>query len=268
MSNQKPKNAERMPVLFIGHGSPMNAIEINEFTECLQKLGKRIPTPKAILCISAHWLTEGTWVTHMPHPKTIHDFYGFPQALFDVDYPAPGSPEVAELVSATIEKPAVHPDDETWGLDHGTWSVLRHLYPKADIPVVQLSIYFEQSGEYHYRVGQQLKSLRDQGILIVGSGNVVHNLPKIAWGKDPKPYPWAIEFDAWIKEKLIARDFQALTTQYIHSEAGQLSVPTPDHYYPLLYTLGAVNDEDKLSFLYEGIQNSSISMRTLSFGLD
>ncbi|WP_242602467.1 4,5-DOPA dioxygenase extradiol [Legionella rowbothamii] len=267
MTNQQSKNAERMPVLFIGHGSPMNAIEVNEFTECLQKLGQCIPPPKAILCISAHWLTEGTWVTHMPHPKTIHDFYGFPQALFDIDYPAPGSPEVADLVRTAIEKPAVQPDNETWGLDHGTWSVLRHLYPKADIPVVQLSIYFEQPGEYHYRIGQQLKSLRDQGILIVGSGNVVHNLPKIVWGKDPKPYTWAIEFDAWIKEMLIVRNVQALTTEYANSEAGKLSVPTPDHYYPLLYTLGAMDEADELSFIYEGIQNSSISMRTLSFGL-
>ena len=267
MTHHKPQRAKRMPVLFIGHGSPMNAIEINEFTECLHALGKKIPTPKAILCISAHWLTEGTWVTHMPQPKTIHDFYGFPKALFDVEYPAPGSPEIADLVKSTIKTPTVHPDNETWGLDHGTWSVLRHLYPKANIPVVQLSIYFEQSGEYHYGIGQQLQSLRDQGILIVGSGNVVHNLPLIAWGKAPKPYPWAIEFDAWIKEMLIARNIHALTTQYANTEAGKLSVPTPDHYYPLLYTLGAADDEDEISFIYEGIQNSSISMRTLSFGL-
>lgn len=267
MTDPKPKHSGRMPVLFIGHGSPMNAIEENEFTECLQQLGKRLPTPKAILCISAHWLTDGTWVTHMPHPKTIHDFYGFPQALFDVEYPAPGSQELADLVQSTVEKPKVHPDNETWGLDHGTWSVLRHLYPQATIPVVQLSIYFEQSGEYHYRIGQQLKSLRDQGILIIGSGNVVHNLPKIAWENNAKPYPWAIEFDAWIKEMLIERNIKALTTQYDNTQAGQLSVPTPDHYYPLLYTLGAADDEDELSFIYEGIQNSSISMRTLSFGL-
>lgn len=271
MANQlldmhKTNNTTRMPVLFIGHGSPMNAIEINEFTLSLQALGKKIPPPKAILCISAHWLTEGTWVTHMLHPKTIHDFYGFPKALFDIEYPAPGSPDVADLVRLTVKKPKIHPDDETWGLDHGTWSVVRHLYPQANIPVVQLSIYLEQPGEYHYQVGQQLKSLRDQGILIVGSGNVVHNLPKIVWGENPKPYDWAIEFDEWIKKKLIARDFQSLATQYTHSVAGQLSVPIPDHYFPLLYALGATNDEDNLSFLYEGIQNGSISMRTLRFG--
>jgi 4,5-DOPA dioxygenase extradiol len=164
-------NTSRMPVLFIGHGSPMNAIETNDFTECLQLLGKRIPKPRAILCISAHWLTEGTWVTHMPQPKTIHDFYGFPKALFDIEYPAPGSLEVADLVKASVQQPTIQLDDETWGLDHGTWSVLRHLYPEANIPVIQLSIYLEQPGEYHYRIGQQLKLLRDQGILIVGSGN-------------------------------------------------------------------------------------------------
>jgi len=258
-----PLKTVRMPVLFIGHGSPMNAIETNEFTQCLQLLGKRVPKPRAILCISAHWLTEGTWVTHMPHPKTIHDFYGFPKALFDIEYPAPGSPEIADLVKSTVQKPTVNLDDETWGLDHGTWSVLRHLYPEANIPVVQLSIYLEQPGEYHYHIGQQLKSLRDQGILIVGSGNVVHNLPKIVWGENPKPYDWAIEFDEWIKKMIIARDFKALSTEYAHSVAGQLSVPTPDHYFPLLYSLGATDEADELSFEYEGIQNGSISMRTL-----
>ena len=254
-----------MPVIFIGHGSPMNAIETNQFTLSLQTLGKNIPQPEAILCISAHWLTEGTWVTHMPHPKTIHDFYGFPKELFEIEYPAPGSPHIADLVISTIEKPKVHPDDEIWGLDHGTWSVMRHLYPEANIPIVQLSIYLDQPGDYHYRVGQQLTSLRDQGILIVGSGNVVHNLPKILWGPNPKPFEWAIEFDEWIKEKLIARDFHALTTKYNDSLAGQLSVPIPDHYFPMLYALGAVNDEDELSFVYEEIQNGSISMRTFCF---
>lgn len=261
-------STSRMPVIFIGHGSPMNAIETNEFTLSIQALGKKIPRPKAILCISAHWLTECTWVTHMQNPKTIHDFYGFPQALFDVSYPAPGSPEIADLVGLTVKKPNIHPDDELWGLDHGTWSVMRHLYPEANIPIVQLSIYLEQPGEYHYQIGQQLKSLRDQGILIVGSGNIVHNLPKIVWGANPQPYEWAIEFDEWVKEKLMARDFQTLTTQYNHSEAGKLSVPIPDHYFPLLYTLGAVNQDDELSFVFEGIQNSSISMRTLGFGLN
>lgn len=265
---QDRHNITRMPVLFLGHGSPMNAIESNPFTQSLQALRKKIPLPKAIICISAHWLTEGTWVTHMANPKTIHDFYGFPKVLFDVLYPAPGSPETADLVKLTVQQPKINLDDEVWGLDHGTWSVMRHIYPEANIPIVQLSIYLEQPGEYHYQIGQQLKSFRDQDILIVGSGNIVHNLPKILWGSDPKPYEWAIEFDEWVKEKLITRDFEALTTQYLDSAAGRLSIPTPDHYFPLLYTLGAVNNDDKLTFIYEGIQNGSISMRTLSFGLN
>jgi 4,5-DOPA dioxygenase extradiol len=256
----------KMPVIFIGHGSPMNAIETNEFTLSLVSLAKSIPQPRAIVCISAHWLTEGTWVTHMSNPKTIHDFYGFPKALFDVQYPVPGSPEIAELIMTTVEKPKIHPDDEMWGIDHGTWSVMRHLYPDASIPTIQLSVYLEQPGEYHYRMGKQLQFLRDHGVLIVGSGNIVHNLPRIIWGDNPKPYDWAIEFDTWIKEKLLARDNQAIITQYTNFEAGRLSVPVPDHYFPLLYVLGATDQDDDLSFVYEGIQNGSISMRTLKFG--
>lgn len=255
-----------MPVIFIGHGSPMNAIETNDFTLSLSSLGKKIPTPRAIVCISAHWLTEGTWVTHMSHPKTIHDFYGFPKALFDVQYPAPGSPDVAELIMTTLEKPKIHADDEIWGIDHGTWSVMRHLYPDASIPTIQLSIYLEQPGEYHYHIGQQLQFLRDHGVLIVGSGNIVHNLPRMTWGDNVKPYDWAIEFDAWIKEKLLERNDQAVITQYMNSEAGKLSVPIPDHYFPLLYVLGAANKDEELAFVYEGIQNGSISMRTMRIG--
>jgi 4,5-DOPA dioxygenase extradiol len=261
------KNPVRMPVLFIGHGSPMNAIETNEFTQRLQALGNEIQKPKGILCVSAHWLTEGTWVTNMSHPKTIHDFYGFPQALFDIEYPAPGSHEIADLIIRTVEHPTIHPDNEVWGLDHGTWSIMRHIYPEATIPIVQLSIYLEQPGEYHFQIGQQLKPLRDQGILIIGSGNIVHNLPKIVWGKNPRPYEWATEFDLWIKEKIIRRDFKDVITQYKNSEAGKLSIPIPDHYFPLLYILGCTDDEDELIFIYEGIQNSSISMRSMSFGL-
>jgi 4,5-DOPA dioxygenase extradiol len=245
----------------------MNAIASNQFTLTLQDLGERIPTPQAILCISAHWLTEGTWVTHMPHPRTIHDFYGFPKALFDIQYPAVGSPMLADLVKLSIEHPTINADNEMWGLDHGTWSVMRHLYPDASIPIVQLSIYLEQPGDYHYQIGTQLKALRQQGILIVGSGNVVHNLPKIVWGANPQAYDWAIEFDEWVKNKLLTRDFTALKKHYLDSPSGQLSVPTPDHYFPLLYVLGAVDTQDALQFEYEEIQNGSISMRSLSFGL-
>ncbi|MDR3442783.1 MAG: 4,5-DOPA dioxygenase extradiol [Legionella sp.] len=256
-----------MPVIFLGHGSPMNAIETNDFTNTLSQLGEKIPTPTAILCISAHWLTEGTWVTHMPHPRTIHDFYGFPKELSRIQYPAVGSPMLAELIKITTQKTKINLDNDIWGLDHGTWSVLRHIYPEANIPIVQLSIYLEQPASYHYQIGTQLKILRQRGILIVGSGNIVHNLQKIIWGVQPKPYDWAIEFDDWVKNKLIARDFNALTSHYLDSESGQLSVPIPDHYFPLLYVLGASDEHDKLHFEYEEIQNGSISMRSLSYGL-
>lgn len=256
----------KMPVLFVGHGSPMNAVETNGFTQRLAALGESLPRPKAILCVSAHWMTEGTWVTQMRQPKTIHDFYGFPEALFEVQYPAPGSPELAARISESAQDPKVHSDHEMWGLDHGTWSVLRHMYPRADVPTLQLSVYLEQPGEYHYKVGLQLRSLREQGVLIVGSGNIVHNLRRISWQDDAKPYDWAVEFDEWAKEKLLARDDKALVAEYGASAAGRLSVPTPDHYYPLLTVLGAADEREEATFPYEGMQNGSISMRAVQFG--
>ncbi len=259
---------KRLPVLFLGHGSPMNAIEDNAFTRRLAELGREIPRPRAILCASAHWMTEGTWVTHMPKPKTIHDFYGFPKPLFDVQYPAPGSPEVAESIVSQVEKPRVNLDDEMWGLDHGTWSVLRHMYPEADVPVLQMSIYLERPAEYHLGVGAQLRRLRDQGVLIVGSGNLVHNLRRIDFSPDAKPFEWAVEFDAWVKAKLEARDFGALSSQALGTEAGRVSHPTPDHWYPLFYPLGAADKDDELRFEYEGIDHGSISMRCLSLGME
>lgn len=258
---------ERMPVLFFGHGSPMNAIEENEFTRTLNRLGEELPRPRAILCVSAHWMTEGTWVTEMPKPKTIHDFYGFPQELFDVQYPAPGSPEIAALVRETVKEPRVNPDRDVWGLDHGTWSVLRHLYPRADVPVLQLSIYMSQNADYHLKLGEGLRPLRDQGVLIVGSGNIVHNLRYINWETHAPAHAWATEFDTWARQRLEARDFASLATKYLESEAGKLSVPTPDHYYPLFPVLGASDSRDELAFEFEGIHNASISMRALSFGL-
>jgi 4,5-DOPA dioxygenase extradiol len=257
---------ERMPVLFIGHGSPMNAIEINSYTKTLNALGKNLPRPKAILMVSAHWMTEGTYITEMLKPKTIHDFYGFPQKLFDVQYPAPGSPEIAKLVQQTILDPKVHGDKETWGLDHGTWSVLRHIYPDADIPVLQLSIYMAQPPEYHVKLGQQLSKLRDQGVLILGSGNLVHNLRQIKWEPNAQPFDWAVEFDNWLKEKLVDRDFKAVQNDFHKTKAGQLSVPTLDHYLPLHYILGAADSRDELKFEYEEMQNGSISMRSFRLG--
>lgn len=261
------KSGSRMPVLFLGHGSPMNAIADNNFTRTLKQLGKRLDKPRAILCVSAHWMTEGTWVTGMENPKTIHDFYGFPQALFDVQYPAKGNPEIAKLVQSEIIDPKVHLDHEMWGIDHGTWSVLRHMYPEAEVPVLQLSIYMEQPAQYHFKVGQELAKLRDQGVLIVGSGNIVHNLRRLDWNDHASPHDWAIEFDEWSKNKMNQRDFKSLQFDYLKTEAGKLSVPTPDHYYPLLYVLGASDETDELRYEYEEIQNSSISMRCVSFGM-
>jgi len=255
-----------MPVLFIGHGSPMNAISDNAHTRMLSGLGQRLPWPRAILVVSAHWMTDGTWITAMPNPKTIHDFYGFPEELFQVQYPAPGSPETAKLVSSLVHDPKVNLDREMWGLDHGTWAVLRHLFPKADIPVLQLSISMQHPGEYHYLLGKQLRQLREQGILIIGSGNIVHNLRRIRWEADTKPFDWNVEFDDWVKGRLIARDDQALVRDYLSSAAGKLSVPTPDHYYPMLTILGAADGGEQVRMEFEELQNASISMRSFSFG--
>ena len=255
-----------MPLFFFGHGSPMNAISDNAYTRMLADLGRKIPKPKAIVCLSAHWLTEGCWLTGMPKPKTIHDFYGFPDVLFQINYPAPGSPDTARLITTLVDEPKINIDYEKWGFDHGTWSVLKHIYPKADVPVLQLSIYFEQSAEYHYQLGLRLRKLRDLGILVIGSGNIVHNLRRIRWESDAKPFDWAVEFDEWVKERLLRREDQALVCDYQSSAAGKLSVPTPDHYYPLISILGAADKDEPVRFEYEEIQNASISMRTLRFG--
>lgn len=257
----------KMPVLFVGHGNPMNAISENDYTRRLKSLGEDIPRPKAILCISAHWLTKGTFVTHMKSPKTIHDFYGFPQQLFDAQYPAPGSPEVAEVIQLNSKDLEIHFDEGSWGLDHGSWSVLCQMYPASEIPVLQLSIDVTKSPEFHFQVGQSLRSLRDQGVLILGSGNLVHNLSRINWNKLSEGFDWAIEFDEWIKARLVERDFRSLIEDFHKSKAGQLSIPTLDHYLPLLYVLGAVDVSDALKFEYEGYDMGSISMRSLSFGI-
>lgn len=257
---------ERMPILFIGHGSPMNAIEVNPYSRALNRLGVELPKPKAILVVSAHWMTSGTWVTEMDFPKTIHDFSGFPPALHEVQYPAPGSPELAQLVRKNVSVPLIQSDLEEWGLDHGTWAVLRHMYPGADIPVVQLSLDLSQGPEYHFNIGQQLSVLRDRGVLILGSGNLVHNLRQIRWGADAQPYEWAIEFDEWLKKKLQDGDFKAVLSEFNSTSAGRLSVPSMEHYYPLAYILGAASDQDELKFEYEELQNGSISMRSFRLG--
>lgn len=257
---------EKMPVIFLGHGSPMNALADNTWTRALQKLGKTLPRPRALLVISAHWMTRGIWVTHMQNPRTIHDFYGFPKELFEIQYPAPGSPELAETVQGLVADPEISPDDSEWGLDHGTWSVLKHVFPEAQIPVVQLSLDIAKPPEFHYQLGQKLQALREQGVLILGSGNIVHNLRRLDWSPQAAPMAWAVEFDQWVKGRAEARDFNSLVIDYSKTEAGRLSVPTPDHYFPLLYILGAAQPQDELHFDVNEIQHGSIAMRSFRFG--
>lgn len=257
-----------MPVIFFGHGSPMNAIENNLYTQTLRTYGQSLVRPKAILCVSAHWMTEGTWVTAMDKPKTIHDFYGFPQELFNIQYPAPGHPEIAAKTKQMIESLAplkVGLDQNEWGLDHGTWSVLRHVFPEAQIPVIQLSLDMTRPPEYHFQLGQYIQGLRNQGVLIVASGNIVHNLRRIQWDPKSQPYDWAVEFDQWVKGKLENKDFSPLVHDYLKSSGGKESVPTPDHYWPMLTILGAVQSKDQIRPIYEEMQNASISMRCFEF---
>ncbi len=259
---------EKMPVLFIGHGSPMNAIEDNIFSKRWQQMGKEIPTPKAVVVVSAHWLTKGTMVTAMPNPKTIHDFGGFPQALFDVQYPAPGSPELANEIQKLITNPAVELDHD-WGLDHGTWSVVKHMYPDADIPVLQLSIDYYKPASYHYELAKQLLALRKKGVLIIGSGNMVHNLRMVAWDKLSEPeygFDWALEMNDIFKNK-ISNGFHKELIQYekLH-KAATLAIPTPDHYYPLLYILALQTDNDKVEFFNDKAVGGSLTMTSVKIG--
>ncbi|RAK25216.1 4,5-DOPA dioxygenase extradiol [Flavobacterium aquaticum] len=259
---------EKMPVLFIGHGSPMNAIEDNIFSKRWQQTGKEIPTPKAVVVVSAHWLTKGTMVTAMPNPKTIHDFGGFPQALFDVQYPAPGSPELATEIQKLITNPAVELDHD-WGLDHGTWSVVKHMYPDADIPVLQLSIDYYKPAAYHYELAKQLLALRKKGVLIIGSGNMVHNLRMVAWDKLNEPeygFDWALEMNDIFKNK-ISNGFHKELIQYekLH-KAATLAIPTPDHYYPLLYILALQTDNDKVEFFNDKAVGGSLTMTSVKIG--
>lgn len=221
--------------------------------------------PQSILCISAHWQTQGTFVTNMPKPRTIHDFYGFPKELFDVQYPAPGDPELAQAIKSAILETEISLDDHEWGLDHGTWSVLRHLFPKADIPVLQMSMDLNLDSAGHYRLGQKLRFLREQNVLIVGSGNVVHNLRNIKWEEAAEPFDWAREFHLWVKEKIKSGDMNALVNGWSKAPSVALSVPTPEHYLPLLYILGAAEADNELRFEFDQIQNGSISMLSLSF---
>lgn len=248
----------RMPALFIGHGSPMNAIETNSFTESLHLLGNSfVQKPKAILVISAHWLAKGSFVFTTGNPEQIYDFYGFPQALFDVKYPAAGSPEFA---NETINLSPEIKEDNSWGIDHGSWTVLKHIFPAADVPVFQLSIDMSKPLSYHYELAKKLLPLRRRGVLIIGSGNIVHNL-RYVYAQEA-PYEWAIEFDEWVKNKIDNRDFDSLIKYEQQGSAAKLSIPTTDHYIPLIYSLGLAEEDDKITYTYEGIE-TSLSMRCL-----
>lgn len=259
-------DGNKMPVLFIGHGSPMNGIEDNSFSQTWANLGQSIPVPKAVLVVSAHWLTNGTHITAMNNPKTIHDFGGFPQALFDVEYPAPGAPDIALQASKLITETHVGMDHD-WGLDHGTWTVVRHMYPKADIPVLQLSIDYHKSPEYHYSLSRQLADLRKKGVLIIGSGNMVHNLRMIAWDKMSTDYgfDWAVDINNLFKEKINNGDHKALINyQNLHKSIA-LAIPTPDHYYPMLYMLALQDKTDQVTIFNDAYVGGSLTMTSFMY---
>jgi len=256
---------EKHPVLFIGHGSPMNGIENNAFSQTWGKLGLEISRPKAVLCISAHWLTRRTHITAMQTPKTIHDFGGFPKELFAVEYPAPGNPQLAEETAKMVKKTKVGLDHE-WGLDHGTWSVVKNMYPNADIPVLQLSIDYGQPMQYHYELAKELAELRKKGVLIIGSGNMVHNLGMVAWDKMNEPgygYDWAIEMNTNFKQLILNKNHQALIDYQKMGSAAMLAIPTPDHYIPLIYTLALQDDQDEVSFFNDRLVAGSLTMTSV-----
>jgi 4,5-DOPA dioxygenase extradiol len=257
-------SVQRMPVLFIGHGNPMNAIEDSPFAAAWRETAVSIPRPNAILCISAHWETDGIKVTAMKLPRTIHDFYGFPDELFHVQYPAPGAPELANRVMELLKADEVETDD-SWGLDHGTWSVLRRMYPEADIPVIQLSLDRNKSPHEHVEIAKKLLRLRDEGVLVIGSGNIVHNLSLIHW-HDDTPYPWAFEFHALATGLIIAGDTDRLTDYLSLGESARLSIPTKEHYLPLLYALALRTTEDPVSFFADQVVLGSISMQSVRIG--
>ena len=258
-------STDKMPVLFLGHGSPMNAIEENEFVAGFKNIGKQIQKPNAILCISAHWETKGTFVTAMQKPSTIHDFGGFPKALFDVQYPAPGSPELAKETKGIITKTIVGLDDK-WGLDHGAWSVIKHLYPNADVPVIQMSLDYNQTPQYHYDLAKQLAALRKKGVLIIGSGNMVHNLGLAAWDKlnaEEYSYDWAVEARSKMKKLILSGDHQPLINFRSQGKAFDLAIPTPEHYLPLIYTLALKEENEKITLFNEKTIAGSLDMTSL-----
>ncbi len=258
LSTQETKT----PVLFIGHGSPMNGIENNEFSEQWVKMGRELTAPKAVLCISAHWFTRGTFVTAMENPQTIHDFGGFPKQLFDVQYPAPGDPVLAKETASLVHKTLVGLDHE-WGLDHGTWSVVRRMFPEAKIPVLQLSIDYTKGPQFHYELAKELSSLRRKGVLIIGSGNMVHNLGILNWNLTDSGYDWAIEMNDTFKNLIAKGDHTPLINYESLGKAAKLSIPTPEHYLPLIYTLGLKEESESVSFFNDKTLMGSISMTSV-----
>jgi 4,5-DOPA dioxygenase extradiol len=255
-----------MPAVFFGHGNPMNALARNTYTEGWAALGRTIPRPKAVLCVSAHWYVPGAAVTVNTAPRTIHDFGGFPPELYQVQYPAPGDPELARRVQKLLAPVPVE-FEERWGLDHGTWSVLCHVYPNADIPVVQLSIDETKPASFHYEIGQRLASLREEGILIVGSGNLVHNLHAYAWGRHVvDPFDWAVRFENEARGLLQSGQNGGLINYEMLGKDAHLSIPTPDHYLPLLYVIGTRAKSDAVKFPVEGVDGGSISMLSVQLG--
>lgn len=259
------KSTPKMPVMFLGHGSPMNAIEENEFVKGFRNSVIGIPKPSAILCISAHWETKGTFVTAMQNPPTIHDFGGFPKALFEQQYPAPGSPELASLTKSIVKKAQIGLD-EKWGLDHGAWTVIKHLYPKADIPVVQMSLDYFQSPQYHYDLARELAVLRTKGVLIIGSGNLVHNLGKIAWDKmnaDNYAFDWATEASDKMKKMILSNDHKGLINFRSQGKAFDLAIPSPEHFLPLLYTLALKDESEKITLFNDKAVAGSLTMTSV-----
>lgn len=257
---------ETLPAIFFGHGSPMNAVQSNKYTDAWQRIGVDLPKPRAILSVSAHWFVPFTAVTVGAAPRTIHDFGGFPRELYQVQYPAPGLPDLARRVQEMLSPLRVSLDD-SWGFDHGTWSVLRHAYPHADVPVVQLSIDETQPASFHFEIGRQLGALRAQGILVIGSGNLVHNLHTYAWGRHvPDPYDWAIRFERVARDLICAGDYAPLVDYAQLGNDARLSIPTPDHYLPLLYVLGTRQPGETVTFPIEGVDGGSISMLAVQVG--
>lgn len=256
---------EKMPVLFIGHGSPMNAVLTNGYTKDMTVLGSGLPKPSAILVVSAHWLTDGTHITSSADPKQIYDFYGFPEELYKIKYPCRGSLEAAASIKKALSGIEAELSDK-WGIDHAAWTVLKYLFPEADVPVVELSLDIKKPGRYHYETGAKLRRLREEGVLIIGSSDTVHNLRMMDFNDiNAEPYDWAIEFDSKIKAAILGREHQNIVEHSKMGRSAELSVPTMDHYLPLLYVLGASDEKDHISFPHDSIQGRSISMMCVKF---